>query len=194
MKSILALALCLGSSAAHRLHQRFATGMNGDEDLGEDIIMKGEPYHYHQKHEPSLLQTESRWVELPDCGTLGTDDVPLKDDLSNAIIATCKAYNPNYVPYDPTTAPPPPPTKVEAYQTQWGTNYSYWAPDPIYDPIFHTKYPIAEHEHQVVQHEQGHIESTDGSQGPHGDWYSHGKPSGGDEWPQEHIAFLVQIY
>jgi hypothetical protein len=24
----------------------FATGMNGDEDLKEDIIMKGEPYHY----------------------------------------------------------------------------------------------------------------------------------------------------
>merc|ERR1719188_2071027 len=24
----------------------FATGMNGDEDLGQDIIMKGEPYHY----------------------------------------------------------------------------------------------------------------------------------------------------
>jgi len=23
--------------------------MNGDEDLGEDIIMKGEPYHYNQK-------------------------------------------------------------------------------------------------------------------------------------------------
>ena len=22
--------------------------MNGDEDLGEDIIMKGEPFHYHQ--------------------------------------------------------------------------------------------------------------------------------------------------
>ena len=27
----------------------FATGMNGDEDLGEDIIMKGEPFHYNQK-------------------------------------------------------------------------------------------------------------------------------------------------
>lgn len=26
--------------------RRFATGMNGDEDLGEDIIMKGEPFHY----------------------------------------------------------------------------------------------------------------------------------------------------
>ena len=30
-------------------HMLFATGMNGDEDLGEDIIMKGEPYHYNQK-------------------------------------------------------------------------------------------------------------------------------------------------
>jgi hypothetical protein len=30
-------------------NQYFATGMNGDEDLGEDIIMKGEPYHYAQK-------------------------------------------------------------------------------------------------------------------------------------------------
>jgi len=29
-------------------HKLFATGMNGDEDLGEDIIMKGEPYHYSQ--------------------------------------------------------------------------------------------------------------------------------------------------
>jgi len=29
--------------------QLFATGMNGDEDLGEDIIMKGKPFHYNQK-------------------------------------------------------------------------------------------------------------------------------------------------
>lgn len=27
-------------------NEYFATGMNGDEDLKEDIIMKGEPYHY----------------------------------------------------------------------------------------------------------------------------------------------------
>ena len=26
--------------------QLFATGMNGDEDLGQDIIMKGEKFHY----------------------------------------------------------------------------------------------------------------------------------------------------
>ena len=28
-------------------NQLFATGMNGDEDLGEDIIMKGKPFHYN---------------------------------------------------------------------------------------------------------------------------------------------------
>jgi hypothetical protein len=26
----------------------FATGMNGDEDLGQDIIMKGDKFHYQQ--------------------------------------------------------------------------------------------------------------------------------------------------
>jgi len=25
----------------------FATGMNGDEDLGQDITMKGEKFHYN---------------------------------------------------------------------------------------------------------------------------------------------------
>ena len=27
----------------------FATGMNGDEDLGEDITMKGDKFHYNQR-------------------------------------------------------------------------------------------------------------------------------------------------
>ena len=27
---------------------RFATGMNGDEDLGQDITMKGDKFHYNQ--------------------------------------------------------------------------------------------------------------------------------------------------
>jgi len=26
---------------------QFATGMNGDEDLGQNIIMKGDKYHYN---------------------------------------------------------------------------------------------------------------------------------------------------
>ena len=28
--------------------QLFATGMNGDEDLGEDITMKGDKFHFAQ--------------------------------------------------------------------------------------------------------------------------------------------------
>jgi hypothetical protein len=42
----------IGSIDAHRINQltnigvRFATGMNGDEDLGQDITMKGEKFHY----------------------------------------------------------------------------------------------------------------------------------------------------
>ena len=36
--------------------QLFATGMNGDEDLGEDIIMKGKPFHYDQKNATALAQ------------------------------------------------------------------------------------------------------------------------------------------
>ena len=30
-------------------NQLFATGMNGDEDLGEDITMKGDKFHYVQR-------------------------------------------------------------------------------------------------------------------------------------------------
>ena len=43
------LALFLGSSQA----VNFATGMNGDEDLGQDITMKGDKFHYNQ-----YLQTQ----------------------------------------------------------------------------------------------------------------------------------------
>merc|ERR1711907_780979 len=34
----------------------FATGMNGDEDLGEDIQMKGEPFHFAQSNQMKLAQ------------------------------------------------------------------------------------------------------------------------------------------
>jgi hypothetical protein len=30
--------------------------MNGDEDLGEDIIMKGKPFHYNQNWADELLE------------------------------------------------------------------------------------------------------------------------------------------
>merc|ERR1711935_998756 len=59
--------------------QLFATGMNGDEDLGEDIIMKGKPFHYDQK-KASLAQWTPVVVEttgaLPAChGNNGPDGV-----------------------------------------------------------------------------------------------------------------------
>ena len=32
-------------------HKFFAVGMNGDEDLGQDITMKGEKFHYNQENQ-----------------------------------------------------------------------------------------------------------------------------------------------
>ena len=40
--------------------------MNGDEDLGEDIIMKGEPYHYTQKKGVAFAQEEPAAAEEKD--------------------------------------------------------------------------------------------------------------------------------
>ena len=36
---------------------QFATGMNGDEDLGEDITMKGNKFHFNQQR--SLMQMQA---------------------------------------------------------------------------------------------------------------------------------------
>ena len=48
-QSAYVLALFLGTSSATQVSQNFATGMNGDEDLGEDITMKGDKFHFVQK-------------------------------------------------------------------------------------------------------------------------------------------------
>ena len=64
MKSIAVLALIANASAVSLQNSceasgvpgvtcipnnmLFATGMNGDEDLGQDITMKGEKFHYKQ--------------------------------------------------------------------------------------------------------------------------------------------------
>ena len=80
MKTIV-LAALLGATSSYRLNQRFATGMNGDEDLGQDIIMKGDKFHYQQSFAQSTAEAaamegsgvRARWIELPDCpyGALG---------------------------------------------------------------------------------------------------------------------------
>ena len=94
------IGLLVGAISSMKLN--FATGMNGDEDMAEDITMKGDKFHYNQNkaYGIALAQAASRsgsgvrarWIELPDCvGAVGTDtSIPLKDDMSNAIIATCK--------------------------------------------------------------------------------------------------------
>ena len=51
-------------------HMFFATGMNGDEDLGQDIIMKGKPFHYNQK----LAQ------EAPEEGSAAEEKAEAKED------------------------------------------------------------------------------------------------------------------
>merc|ERR1719329_1719522 len=56
------VSACINSSVAGVTcsppnSQLFATGMNGDEDLGEDIIMKGKPFHYDQKNSTALLRS-----------------------------------------------------------------------------------------------------------------------------------------
>ena len=76
----------------HSLVQ-FATGMNGDEDLEQNIIMKGEKYHYNQ--ESQNIQLEQQWVPvvvkstgpLPVCtGTNGLDG-------TNCARAVCNGTN-----------------------------------------------------------------------------------------------------
>ena len=44
--NILANAVVILMVATNCKATPFATGFNGDEDLGEDIIMKGHPFHY----------------------------------------------------------------------------------------------------------------------------------------------------
>ena len=44
--NILANAMAILMVASNCKATPFATGFNGDEHLGEDIIMKGQPFHY----------------------------------------------------------------------------------------------------------------------------------------------------
>merc|ERR1719157_297890 len=68
----------------------FATGMNGDEDLGEDIIMKGKPFHYNQK----LAQ------EAPEEGSAAEEKAEAKEDdkMKEAEAKATKAKTKNVEP------------------------------------------------------------------------------------------------
>ena len=51
-QSAAVMALFLGTTSAIRKAPKsinlFVTGASGDEDLGQNIIMKGDKYHYNQ--------------------------------------------------------------------------------------------------------------------------------------------------
>lgn len=170
----------MASSSALRMKQGFAVGFS-DEEVQNELSLPVPPAQIPL----SVVQKKSKWVELPDCkSTLTEDDVPLKDDLSNAIIATCKSYRPAAAPAegaDEESAPAE--TAEQTYQKQWKKDFTHWTAGPIYDPVVKTSQNLRDHEHQVTQHEHGQVDPTDGSSGPHGDWYSYGKPVSGDEWP-----------
>jgi len=101
----------------------------------------------------------AKWVELPECSkfcnfldaTTGKvnlanplpdqpagDYIPLRDDLANAIIATCKGPEPGYGPNACPPATPPP-----AGDGNWVAN----APSTIYDPVWKTTTVIPDTEH-----------------------------------------------
>tara|TARA_B110000285_G_scaffold158011_1_gene176316 strand:- start:501 stop:716 length:216 start_codon:yes stop_codon:yes gene_type:complete len=57
------------------IQQRFATGMNGDEDLGEDITMKGDKFHFIQNNN-RLVQFATGMNGDEDLG----EDITMKGD------------------------------------------------------------------------------------------------------------------
>ena len=60
---------------------QFAEGMRGDEDLGQDITMKGQPFHYAQWNP---VKVKSAPGSLPLChGTNGPDGVNCARDMCN---------------------------------------------------------------------------------------------------------------
>ena len=92
----------------------------------------------------------AKWIELPDCPVgLGKEDIALADDLSNAIIATCKSHD-EVVAAAKAKAKP-----VYAFgeddarleEIGWTQKGGPWEPPAIYDPVMYVPYKIPTHEH-----------------------------------------------
>jgi hypothetical protein len=112
----------------------------------------------------------AKWIELPNCqskvleGAVVSFDpafgetIPLADDLSNAIIATCKGA---YVaaPAPVVVAPAAITTNIPVAQSQ------------IFDPVWKTSVVIPDTEHQVSQLQHGMFNATEQTTGPLGDFH-----------------------
>jgi hypothetical protein len=113
---------------------------------------------------------QSKWTELPDCSKFGDKDgvptltpnliIPLNDDLSNAIIATCKGSMP--------VAWPEPPLPWN----YWNDTDGPKPESPVYDAVMHPNATISDNEHQVSQDAEGVVEASKNPVGPLGDFYN----------------------
>ena len=97
----------------------------------------------------------AKWIELPDCSTWlykldiygkpiagAADYIPLRDDLSNAIIATCKGPEPVHGPNNSTGDAA---ASTDDTSSTWVAN----TVPHIFDPVWKTSTTIPDHEHQV---------------------------------------------
>lgn len=178
----LAVALLIGATSAININSQFVDGQYLDENLDNEI----KELKKRQAGDDSFLQISSsamaaakagsgvraRWTELPDCQDFVTFDsgdvtfdptlsgtaetIPLLDDLSNAIIATCKG---RYVP-----RATPVPVVVAGPNTVKERSV-------IFDNVWNTAVVIPDHEHQVKVLQHGHVDITDQTDGPKGDFY-----------------------
>ena len=164
--------------------------------VNHDLV--GDDSSFVQITAASAAKAESgvraRWVELPDCrhwcNFLSADKcepnldapafgqpegyyIPLRDDLANAIIATCKGPEPGCGP--------------AACEMPVAPSPGGWMARPlttIYDPVWKTSTVIPNHEHQVQgagvhdptagdDHQKTIINQTEQVVGPKGDFYTH---------------------
>ena len=136
----------------------------------------------------SAAQAESgvraKWIELPNCQSFVVDGptmtfdnsngevIPLKEDLSNAIIATCKGPA---VAHDPQPEQPAAPitTNIPVDQSQ------------IWDPVVKTSLTIPDHEHQVGPLQHGVVDKSAETAGPTGDFHPNWKYTNGGQQPYQ---------
>jgi hypothetical protein len=96
--------------------------------------------------------------------------IPLAEDLSNAIIATCKGPS-VAVPIVTPTPDAPITTNIPVAQSQ------------IFDPVWKTSTIIPDAEHQVSQHQHGVVDASAQTAGPTGDLYPAWKYTNGEAQP-----------
>ena len=129
--------------------------------------------HIHTRA-PVLAQvsSSSKWIELPDCsrffdagGVFDVTQIQLKDDLTNAIIATCKG---------PIVAWVPPVPQVYSGAAADATGSNWYHPRVYDDKVAGTQFPnlIPDSEHQIQQSGNGTVSFSGQNVGPQGSFFN----------------------